>query len=224
MDVTTAARQRRSTRAFLDSQLSESDLRGWMADAQRAPSGGNMQPWRVIALAGDAKDRVIATAMERVPLVMPAGEETDKPVYPVDLPELYATRRRETGALMYDALGIERGDEAKFAAWRANNFRFFGAPVALIFVMDEVMGHGQFAHLGMYMQTLALLAEERGWATCMQEAWGMLRPTLHTHLGLADNEVVYCGMAVGVPDPNHPINNYRTPRADIDDVVDFRGF
>ncbi len=224
MDVTTAVHQRRSTRAFLDTPLSQADLRAWLADGQRAPSGGNMQPWRVIALTGDAKDAVIAAAIKRVPLVMPAGEETDKPVYPVELAEPYVSRRRETGTRMYDALGIERGDEAKFAAWRSNNFRFFGAPVALIFVMDEIMGHGQWAHLGMYMQTLALLAEERGWATCMQEAWAMLRPTLHAHLGLADNEVVFCGMAVGVADPDHPINNYRTPRADVDDVVDFRGF
>lgn len=224
MDVRDAVYQRRSTRAYTEESPTEAELRTWLGDAQRAPSGGNMQPWRVIVLTGDARDSVIAAAAARAPEVMPAGEPTDRPVYPEDLPELYAQRRRETGALMYDALGIERGDEQKFTAWRANNFRFFGAPVALIFVIDDVMGHGQWAHLGMYMQTLALLAEERGWATCMQEAWGMLRPTLHAQLELADNELVYCGMAVGYPDSAHPINNYRTPRADIDDVAQFHGF
>lgn len=224
MDLEQAVLQRKSTRAFTSTPISEADIRAWLEAAQRAPSGGNMQGWDVIALTGAAKDEIVQLAMSRVPHVMPAGEETDRPVYPEDLWEPYASRRRRAGELMYDALGISREDTQKFNAWRGNNFRFFGAPVALLFVIDERMGHGQWAHLGMFMQTLALLAVGRGWGTCMQEAWGMLRPSLKAHLKLDDQKMVYCGMAVGIPDNDHPINNYRSERAGVDEFADFRGF
>jgi len=125
---------------------------------------------------------------------------------------------------MYETLGIPREDKPARRAWFANNFNFFGAPLAVFFVIDERMGHGQWAHMGMYMQTLALLAVERGWGTCMQECWGMLRPSLKTHFGLPGEEMVYCGMSVGVPDWDHPVNGLRAERASLDEVAEFHGF
>lgn len=224
MELKQAVLERRSVRAFTSARLSEEDLRDWLTAAQRAPSGGNMQGWEVIALTGAALDEVTQLAMSRAPVVMPAGEETDRPVYPETLWEPYGSRRRRSGEMMYDALGISREDVQKFNMWRSNNFRFFGAPVGLLFVIDERMGHGQWAHMGIFMQTLALLAVDRGWGTCMQEAWGMLRPSLKAHLKLDDSKMIYCGMAVGIPDMSHPINNYRSERASVDEVADFRGF
>ena len=76
----------------------------------------------------------------------------------------------------------------------------------------------------MFLQTLALLAEERGWATCMQECWGMLRPSLKAHLKLGDTEMVWCGMAVGHPDRSAPVNSLRSERANVDEFASFAGF
>ncbi len=223
MDVKQAVAQRISTRAFQDTSLSEADIRSWLAEAQRAPSGGNTQPWRVIALSGEAKDDVVKLAFERLS-DNPRGEETDRPIYPTGLWEPHEARRRRVGEMLYETLGIPRENKAGRRAWFANNFRFFGAPVALFFVIDERMGHGQWAHTGMFMQSLALLAEERGWGTCMQECWGMLRPSLKRHFDLAPTEMVYCGMAVGVPDNDAPINTLRSERADIDAFATLKGF
>ena len=223
MDVTAAVQQRISTRAFLPDALSETDIRDWLTTAQRAPSGGNLQPWRTIVLTGDAKDAVTTMA---APILAehPMGQKTDRAIYPKDLWDPHEARRRRVGEMMYEALGIPKEDRAARIAWFSNNFRFFGAPVALFLVIDERMGHGQWGHAGMYLQTLALLAEERGWRTCMQECWGILRPALKEHLKLAPTEMVWCGMAVGKPDKDHPVNSLRSERADIDDIADLQGF
>ena len=223
MTVAAAVDQRLSVRAFTDEDIALDALKSWMETAQRAPSGGNVQPWRVIAVSGEAKDQLIQTAAG-VLATNPKGEPTDRPIYPDGLWGTYNDRRKRVGEMMYEALGIPREDRGARLAWFSNNFRFFGAPVALFFVIDERMGHGQWAHMGMYMQTLALLAVERGWGTCMQECWGILRPTLKSHFGLPDTEMVYCGMAVGHPDWGHPVNALRAERADLEEVAEFHGF
>lgn len=223
MDVTQAVDQRISTRAFLPDALSEQDVRDWLTTAQRAPSGGNTQPWRVIAVTGQEKDKVIQLAQEKL-AGNPRGEPTDRPIYPKDLWEPHESRRRRVGEMMYETLAIPREDRAGRLAWFANNYRFFGAPLALFLVIDERMGHGQWGHAGMYLQTLALLAEERGWGTCFQECWGTLRPSLKAHFGLAPTEMIWCGVAVGKPDKSHPVNSLRAERAPLEEIADLRGF
>ena len=106
----------------------------------------------------------------------------------------------------------------------ARNFEFFGAPVGIFFVIDRRMGRGQWAHLGMFMQTLALAALDRGLATCMQEFWGSLRETLHRHFALPETDLIYCGMALGYADPDTPVNQLRSARAPVDEFAILRGF
>lgn len=223
MDVSTAVDQRISTRAFLPDALPAAEVKAWLTAAQRAPSGGNTQPWRVIVVAGEVKDKVINLAQSKL-AGNPRGEPTDRPIYPKDLWEPHESRRRRVGEMMYEALAIPREDRAGRLAWFANNYRFFGAPAALFLVIDERMGHGQWGHAGMYLQTLALLAEERGWGTCFQECWGILRPTLKEHFGLGPTEMIWCGVAFGKPDKTHPVNALRAERAPLEEIADLRGF
>jgi nitroreductase len=226
MNVTEAVGQRISTRAFLPTQISRADLADLLETAQRAPSGGNVQPWRVVAVAGAEKDAIIAMAAEELLANPRAVVETDRPVYPDfhELDPVYDARRRRVGEMMYEVIGIPREDKAARLAWFFNNYRFFGAPVGLFLVIDKRMGHGQWAHMGMYMQTIALLAEERGWGTCMQECWSRLRPQLHARFGLSEHDMVYAGISIGEPDPNDPVNELYAERAPQDEVVEFRGF
>lgn len=223
MDVSRAVDQRISTRAFLPDALPLEEVKAWLTAAQRAPSGGNTQPWRVIVVTGEEKAKVIELAQARL-AGNPRGEPTDYPIYPKDLWEPHESRRRRVGEMMYETLGIPREDRAARLAWFANNYRFFGAPAALFLVTDERMGHGQWGHAGMYLQTLALLAEERGWGTCFQECWGMLRPSLKAHFGLGPTEMVWCGVAFGKPDTAHPVNTLRAERAPLEEIADLRGF
>ena len=226
MNVTEAVRQRISTRAFLDTPIPRDQLADLLETAQRSPSGGNLQPWKMIAVTGAAKDEIIAIA-HRVLAADPMGPVPgDRPVYP-DLNAIapvYNERRKHVGEMMYEKVGIPREDRAGRIRWFANNYRFFGAPVGLFLIIDKRMGHGQWAHMGMYMQTIALLAEERGWGTCMQECWARLRIELHDHFGLDEHHMLYAGMALGVPDPNEPVNDLYADRAPQAEVVEFRGW
>lgn len=223
MDVSKAVDQRISTRAFLPDALPEAEVREWLSLAQRAPSGGNVQPWRILVVAGEEKDALTPLA-QRVLFQNPKGEDDEFPVYPPKLQEPYRSRRFKVGEDLYGALGIPREDKPARLAWLAENFKFFGAPVGFFFITRRSFGHGQWAHMGMLMQTIALLAEEEGLATCMQEAWGMVRNSLHGHFSLDDNEVVYCGMALGYENRNAAVNKWRSDRAGLDEVAEFRGF
>lgn len=226
MNVTEAVRQRISTRGFLDTPIPRDQLAELLETAQRSPSGGNLQPWKLIAVTGAAKDEVIGIA-HRVLAADPMGVVPgDRPVYP-DLNAIdpvYNERRKRVGEMMYAKIGIPKEDRAGRIQWFANNYRFFGAPVGLFLIIDRRMGHGQWAHMGMYMQTIALLAEERGWGTCMQECWARLRVELHDHFNLDEHHMLYAGMALGVPDPDEAVNDLYAERAPQSEVVEFRGF
>lgn len=221
-DLLTAIRSRRACRAFLPDPVPREMIETILDTARWAPSGGNLQPWRVIAVAGEARDEVVRVAGEA--LFSGADEESDHPIYPTALHEPYRSRRFANAESLYAALGVPRDDKAARYRWVAENFRFFGAPVGLFFVIDRGMGHGQWAHLGMFMMAVMLAAEAHGLATCPQEAWAKVRQTLHGHLGLAEEEILYCGMALGYADPAHPSAAMVRERAELDEIADLRGF
>lgn len=220
MNVNEAIKGRISVRAFTDAPLPLDVVRDILEVARFAPSGGNIQPWRVIAVAGAERDAAIALAQANLP-----GDEGGAfPIYPANLWEPYRSRRFKLAEDMYATMGIAREDKPARLMHVARNFQFFGAPVGLFFVMDARMGHGQWAHLGMFMQTIALAAQARGVSSCMQEAWRRLAAPLHSHFGLAAHETLACGMALGYADETAPVNTLRADRASVDEIADFRGF
>jgi nitroreductase len=219
MNVTDAIKARVSIRAFRPDPIPETLVREIIDVARYAPSGGNLQPWKVIAVADAERDAVAALAKANLP-----GAEDDRPVYPANLWEPYRTRRFKVGEDMYALLGIPRENRPARLMHLAQNFDFFGAPVGLFFVIDARMGHAQWAHLGMFMQSLALAAIERGVHSCMQEAWARMRVPLAAHFALEPQEMVYCGMALGYADMTKPVNTLRSDRAEIDEIAVFKGF
>lgn len=223
MNVSDALRTRISTRAFLPQPLSKELVHEILDVARWSPSGGNLQPWKVVAVSGQARQDVIDAAAAAL-MANPRGEQGAHPMYPADLWEPYRTRRYQVGEDMYEKLGIPRDDRNARLARVAQNLQFFDAPVGLFFVIDRRMGHGQWAHLGMFMQSIALAATERGVATCMQEAWAQVRETLGTHFGLPDEEMIYCGMAMGYADPSAAVNSLRSSREPVEGFATFAGW
>ena len=219
MNVTEALQARVSIRKFKPDPVPERLVREILDVSRFAPSGGNLQPWKVIAVAGAEKDAIIALGKANLP-----GEDDDRPVYPANLWEPYRTRRFKVGEDMYELLGIPREDKAARLKHLFSNVEFFGAPCALFFIIDKRMGHGQWAHLGMFMQSVALAAIERGVANCMQEFWARMRKPLHAHFGLDENDMIYCAMALGYADDTAPVNRLRSDRAPVDEIASFRGF
>lgn len=219
MNVDEALKKRISMRAFKPDPVPEAVVREILDVARYAPSGGNLQPWKVIAVAGAERDAVVALAKANLP-----GDEGERLVYPANLWEPYRTRRYKVGEDMYALLGIGRDNKPARFTHLAQNFEFFGAPVGLFFVIDKAMGHGQWAHLGMFMQSVALAAIERSVDSCMQEAWARMRTPLAAHFGLGDEEMIYCGMALGYADMAKPVNTLRSDRAPLEEIALFRGF
>jgi nitroreductase len=223
MDVRDAVASRFSCRAFLPSPLPLATVRDILDRAARAPSGGNVQPWRVHVLAGapleDLKARVRPHA-----LTNPRGEGAEYRIYPDPLKEPYNERRHEVGALLYRAIGIPREDRPARYRQYARNFEFFDAPVGLFFSIDRTMGPPQWSDLGMFVQTVMLLARGEGLHTCGIEAWTHWHKTVSTYLDLPNEQMLFCGMALGYADPAAPINQWRAPRADVDSFAIFSGF
>jgi nitroreductase len=222
MNVTEAIKARVSIRAFRPDPVPQTLVRELLDAARWSPSGGNLQPWKVIAVSGSEREAVCALAKRT--LLSGANEAAQYPPYPPNLWEPYRTRRFKSGEDMYALLGIPREDRGRRLQNFARNYDFFDAPVGLFFVIDRRMGHAQWSHLGMFMQNIALAAVERGLATCMQEAWAVVRETLAKHFALPAEEMIVCGMALGYADETIPVNTLRTERAEVEEFTTFSGF
>lgn len=220
MDVADALKARITTRAFLDRPVTEEQVRDILGAARRAPSGGNLQPWRVHVVMGAARERLIETVKKAI-AENPTGDESEFNVYPPKLAEPWRTRRFEVGEAMYALLGIPREDKPARLHWLLNNFEFFSAPAGLFFSLDRRFDKPQWAHLGMFMQSIALVAVEKGLGVCMQEAWAMRAGTVSAFLELPDSEQLYCGMGIGYADPDARVNALRSPRASVDEFATF---
>jgi nitroreductase len=221
MNVTKAVGKRISVRAFKPDPVPGDVVREILQIAQRAPSGGNLQPWRVHAVAGEP----LAELKAKAQATLAAGlEKPEYEVYPADLWDPFRTRRFVCGEDLYASIGIPREDKPARLRQLARNVELFGAPVGLFFTLDRKLGYPQWADVGMFMQTVMLLAVERGLDTCAQEFWARLPKTVGDFLGLPDDQMLFSGMALGYRDESAPINNWRTRRDPFEAFAEMRGF
>ncbi len=218
--VIAALESRSAVRGYLDRPVPRSVVEAILTAAARAPSGNNSQPWLVHVLTGAAKDRLgdAILAARRDGAGDPAPEYD---YYPQEWPEPYRSRRRTNGWELYGLLGIEKGDRAKSRAWHDENYRFFGAPVGLILTRDRRLGLGSLIDLGMFLEGVAVAARSLGLDTCPQAAFAHYHAIIRRLLHLAPEDMVICGMSLGVADPTAAANHLRTER---DPVQNFAAF
>jgi len=210
MNVTEAVAHRSSVRAFLTDPISDAVLRDLLTKASRAPSGGNLQPWRIYVVNGDAMTMFRQFIADR------PTEAGEYEIYPAKLWEPYRTNRFALGEAMYATIGIEREDKAGRLAQFANNGDFFGAPAALFCFIDRRMGAPQWSDLGMFLQTLMLLAQEAGIDTCPQEYWSSRFTAVGEFCHAPEHEMLFCGMAIGYADWSAPVNTLVSERMPLD--------
>ncbi len=221
--VSEAVASRRSVRAFADRPVDPALLRHVLEKAQRAASGGNVQPWEVTVLTGEPLAALIAAVAERRAMGL-MGIQMEYAIYPDQLPEPWLARRYGVAAAMYAALGIGRDDRAARDAAMADNFSAFGAPVLLFVHCRRIMGPPQWADMGIWLQTVMLLLREAGLDSCPQEAWAVYGEVIRQTLGLGDDSILYSGLAIGWRDAAAPVNNFPVARAPLDEVVRWHGF
>lgn len=223
MSVTEAVTSRRSIRAFLDKPVDRAVIERILETAQRAPSGGNTQPWHGIILTGEPLTRLL----ERVAQDVPKGAKAFAPeyhIYPPGLDGHYEARRQNIGEEMYGALAIPREDKMARLMWFARNFQAFGAPVLMLVHTPRYMGPPQWSDIGMWLQTIMLLVREEGLDSCPQEAWAVYSPQIREIVDIPEDHIFFCGMAIGWGDRSDPVNQFPVPRAPLGEAIRWEGW
>ncbi len=215
METADAIDQRFTAREFLETPVEPETIRELLTLASRAPSGGNVQPWLIDVVAGDAMVRFRSFLAERP--MEAAGYE----IYPAELWEPHRSSRFEVGMQLYDSLGIARDDRAARGEQMMRNYDFFGAPATIFCFVDRRMGPPQWSDLGMFLQTFMLAATDAGLATCPQEAWATYSGAVAEFCGRGDDVMLFCGVAIGHADPEAPVNGWRSRRRPVEDFAVF---
>lgn len=213
---------RRSIRAFLPTPVGPGEVHAILDVARHAASGMNTQPWRVHVLMGAAKERLSA-AIAAVDNDGDAAAALTEPYhyYPLEWVSPYVDRRRKVGWDLYGLLGITKGDKARMHAQHGRNYRFFDAPVGLIFTVNRVMQAGSLMDYGMFLQSLMVAARARSLDTCPQVAFTKFHRVIAAELGIPDTEMVVCGMSLGHADPDGIENTLVTQRESVDSFTTY---
>lgn len=222
--VDEAIRTRKSVRSFLPTPVERFTVEELLALASRAPSGSNIQPWRVRVIAGEAKERLTRAILDAIARDGFEPYQREWNYYPVQWREPFLGRRRKIGWDMYSLLGVAKGDFEGTQQARLRNYEFFGAPVGMIFTLDEDLEIGSWLDLGIFLGAIMIAARGRGLDTCPQAAFADFHRIIRPLLNIPDKEVIVCGVALGHIDPAAPVNALVTERAPISDFATFEGF
>ncbi|WP_066559018.1 nitroreductase [Croceicoccus bisphenolivorans] len=219
MNVSDAVATRRSIRAFADRPVDLGIVRGVLDRARFAPSGCNFQPWRGTVLSG--------APLRELQEKMKVAQWQDPPEYSWSEPEQSPEHKRrlhELGALMYGAMDVSRSDKEARRVFVERNVVSYGAPVVLMVHFERFNGPPQWSDVGMWLQTIMLLLREEGLDSCPQEWMALYARLIKDFIGVPDDEqILFCGIAIGYRDENDPVNNFPLPRVTLEDQVRFIG-
>jgi nitroreductase len=221
--VDDAISTRQSVRAFLPTPVDRATVETLLKLSARSASGSNIQPWRVRVIAGDIKDRLEKAIFDAVARDGFEPYQREWNYYPVNWREPFLGRRRKIGWGMYSLLGVAKGDFEGTQRARMRNYQFFGAPVGMIFTLDEDLEIGSWLDLGIYLGTLMIAARSHGLHTCPQAAFADFHKIIRPQLDIPQKEIIVCGMALGHIDPDAPVNRLATERAPLADYASFEG-
>jgi len=213
---------RRAIRAFLPAPVPRAEIEAILDVARHCASGVNTQPWQVHVVTGATKDRVsaaIVKAHDDPALLAQLDEPYD--YYPREWVSPYLDRRRKLGWELYGLLGIAKGDKPGMHAQHARNYRFFDAPVGLMFTIDRVMRQGSFIDYGMFLQSVMVAARARGLDTCPQAAFTTFHRIIAKELGIPDGQLLVCGMSLGYADPSRVENSLVSEREPVSNFTRF---
>jgi nitroreductase len=221
--VDEAITTRQSVRAFLPTPVDRATVEQLLAVASRSPSGSNIQPWKVRAIAGDVKESLSRALLDAIARDGFEKYRREWNYYPVQWREPFLGRRRKIGWDMYGLLGVGKGDHEGTHQARLRNYEFFGAPVGIICTLDEDLEIGSWLDLGIFIGAIMIAARGHGLHTCPQAAFADFHSIIRPMLDIPSHEIVICGMALGHIDPDAPVNALKTERAAVAEFTTFLG-
>jgi nitroreductase len=221
--VDDAINTRQSVRAFLPTPVDRATVEQLLKLSARSASGSNIQPWRIRVISGEVRERLVKAIFDAIERDGFEPYKREWNYYPVNWREPFLGRRRKIGWDMYNLLGVPKGDFEGTQRARMRNYEFFGAPVGMIFTLDEDLEIGSWLDLGIYLGTLMVAARGHGLHTCPQAAFADFHKVIRPILGIPEKEIIVCGMALGHIDPDAPINKLVSERAPLADFASFEG-
>ncbi|MCO4864684.1 nitroreductase [Cupriavidus sp. WGlv3] len=213
-------RGRHSKRGFLDRPVPVETVRDILSVAKYAPSSSNTQPWRCYVLTGAARDKITAAAVEAY-RAAPTELAPEYPFFPKELPAPFSSRFNTFRGMLGDAQGVQRSDIVGRRRDVERQFRFFDAPVGLIFTMDRRLEWASFICYGCFLQNIMLAARARGLDTCPQQIWSLQSAVLREGLRITGEEMIVAGMSLGYADNSMPENNMDLSKLELDEFVSF---
>ena len=219
-----ALQTRRSVRAFLPTPVSRAEVEHLLSLAARSPSGSNIQPWKVHVFTGMMRQQITDAILQALDTGPAESHKREWNYYPVQWREPYIGRRRKIGWDMYGLLGIPKGDYERTEQQRRRNYEFFGAPVGMLFTLEEDLEIGSWLDLGIFIGNVATAARGHGLDTCAQAAFADFHSLIRPILGIPNNQIIICGMALGYADHADVINQLQTQRAPLTEFANFEGF
>jgi|TARA_B100001939_G_scaffold190384_1_gene163858 nitroreductase len=219
MNILDAIKARQSIRSFKNQDVSREIIEKILEISRFAPSGGNTQPWKIYVLNKKMMKKLESTVLNNLDNGL--SETPNFNIYPQPMSEHLKNRVKECGKLMYGALEIGKDDVEGRLNQLKQNFSFFGAPVGMLVTVEKEVDLNGWGHVGHFIQNICLSSMEFGLGTCLQESWSMYPETVQKIVDFSDSEILWCGIALGYPNKDHVINNYRTPREDLENFTKF---
>jgi nitroreductase len=213
------SRERHSCRAFGPGEVPRSTIERILEVAQRTASDCNTQAWNILVVGGSLLERLRQSMYERAAAGMPQVFD----IAPIaEYRGVYRERRRACGWALYGAVGVQKGDRVASGRQALENFRFFGAPHLAVVTTDAALGARALLDCGGWITSFLLAAEALGVGAVPQASIAYRADVLREVLKLPAAAHVVCGIAFGWADEDQPANSYRTTRALLAEVVEFR--
>jgi nitroreductase len=210
---------RSTCRAYRDKALDAGLIRSIVGMASRSASWCNVQPWHlVITETPESTERFRHALMQRASSA--PEPEFDLP-FPPGYKGIYAERRRGAGVALYASLGIGRNDAERSAEQSFRNYRMFDAPHVAIVTAPAELGPYALVDAGGFIASFLLAAYAHGVATTPQGALARHAHFVRDYFGIPDTQHMICGISFGYAESEHPVNRFRTTRAEVDDLARF---
>jgi len=219
MNVSDAIKQRRSVRAYKDKPVAPDLLEKIFLQAQDSPSNCNTQPWHVVVVSGEARDKIEQAMISDI-----MGGKAPTPHFtPGDqgLKDEYRKRQIACAISLYDSMDIKYEEKQKRQELMVKNWQFFGAPHAAFFSMPKTMSEINAVDMGIYLQTIMLLLTENGLSSCPQGALAMYTEAVHEMAHIPQENAIMFGLSFGYANEDAPINSFNVGREELSKTVEF---
>lgn len=221
MELFEAIQARHCKRFFLSKAVPKAILEKVLLAAGNAASGKNSQPWEVAVIHGAATEKLRGLLLEKAK----KGEEDGADyLYSIEpSPAEFSQRARKLGLDLFALKGIERGDKEKRNEHWLENYRFFGAPVVMIFHLPKGAERGNFLDIGQFLQNVMLGLVAEGLGSCPQASLCTFSKTIKEFAYIPLERILVCGLSVGYVDEEAKVNTFVPERLPLGEYVQWIG-